>query len=84
MKQLIMVVKLHDLSWIIHVLMRVKNQKTTIDNKVRAIEQIFELDPLNLNILDHILLSGKWECYLKVITPNSLGIPNTEIIINND
>ena len=26
--------------------MRVKNQKTTINNKVRAIEQIFEHDPL--------------------------------------
>ena len=29
------------------ILMRVGNQETTINNKVRAIEQIFVLDPVN-------------------------------------
>ena len=29
------------------ILMRVGNQETTINNKVRAIEQIFMLDPVN-------------------------------------
>ena len=28
-------------------LMRVGNQETTINNKVRAVEQIFVLDPVN-------------------------------------
>ena len=31
------------------ILMRVRNQKTTIKNKVRAIEQIFVLDPTKQN-----------------------------------
>ena len=34
--------------------MRVGNQETTINNKVRTIEQIFRLDPVNENILGFI------------------------------
>ena len=33
------------------ILMRVRNQKTTSNNKLRAIEQIFALDPIKKNIL---------------------------------
>ena len=35
--------------------MRVGNQDTTINNKVRAIEQIFVRDPVNLNIFDYTM-----------------------------
>ena len=40
--------------------MRVGNQLTTINSKVRAIEQILVLDPVNLNIfsLVHYYLSN--------------------------
>ena len=38
--------KLHDLFRIIYDLMRVRNPKTTINNKVRAIEQMFVLAPV--------------------------------------
>ena len=31
--------------------MTVRNQKTTINNKVRAIEQVFVLDPVKQNVL---------------------------------
>ena len=33
------------------IIMRVRNQKTTSNNKLRAIEQIFALDPIKKNIL---------------------------------
>ena len=36
------------------ILMRIRNQKTTINNKVRAVEQIFVLDPTKQEFLKRI------------------------------
>ena len=44
---LTLALKLHDLSWIIYDTYEGWKSKTTIDNKVRAIEQIFVLDSVN-------------------------------------
>ena len=42
---LTLVLKLHDLFWIIYDMI-VGNQKETINNKIRAIEKMFVLDPV--------------------------------------
>ena len=39
--------------------MKVTNLKATINNKVRAIKQIFELNPVNQNILPRVKLCVK-------------------------
>ena len=48
---LTLVLKLCNLLRIIHDTMRVVNQKTTTNSKVRALEQLFMLDPVRFNTL---------------------------------
>ena len=49
---LILVLKLHIFFELYMILMSVRNQKTTINNKIRATEQIFVLGPVKQNILE--------------------------------
>ena len=71
-----MVFKLHDLFCII--LVRVGNEKITLKNNVRAIEQIFVLDSVNYNILEQrkqktcMIVALPWLLKMNLLSPLSL------------